>query len=206
MFSFKSLIVLSQLALLSVALPTLEARSPIPPAGFAILSTSAAGTGCSSSSSSTFTQISPSAGALTTVFAELFAEIGPGISAANNQKDCKITVTAFVPAGWSFGVAEGSIQLDAGVTLDVVSTYTFPGVTPTKSQSVNHNGPVPYPGTSFSSQQTFDSSVGTSPCGAGAGDGSTVTLEIDTDVRVSGTGTGYGAIDSADVIFGFHEC
>jgi len=179
----------------SSAAPTSTATAG--PPGFNITSLTVNGSGCPPGSAD-YT-LSPDNTAVTVTFSEFDASAGPGIAISENRKNCQLTLTVGVPAGFTFGVANvdyrGWYELDSQVTANQMSTYYFQGQLQEATAHSNFTGVLS--GDDYTFRDSFNvTSTNMSPCGV-----STV-LNINSALQVSNSansqGSGYIADDSID--------
>ncbi|KAF9531274.1 secreted protein [Crepidotus variabilis] len=199
-FLLSSLALFSTLTVVSTS-PALSERSTdtalAGPPGFNITSLGVNGSGCPPGS--TYYKISDDKTAVTVTFSSYYAEAGPGISPADNRKNCQLTVGVAVPSGFTFGIANvdyrGYYQLDKSVTANQKAIYYFQGKV---QQSTAQSGLVgAIDGKYYTYRDTFDlASTNLAPCGVNS------VLNINSDIRVSNAnnkaGSGYIATDSID--------
>jgi len=110
--------------------------------------------------------VSEDRGALTTTFTELVAESGPGISLSAGRKNCVISMTLGVPAGWQYTLGSaylrGFVALDAGVREPFSTSAFFAGAGATARFQNIKNGP--YEGDLVASDPTAFAGLPWSPC------------------------------------------
>jgi len=188
-----SLVLASTVSALSV--PAVS-KVTAPPA-FTISGLTVLGTGCPAGTAEYV--LSADKTAVTIIFSEFGASVGPGIAITENRKNCQIALGVNVPAGFTFGVANvdyrGYYQLDSKVNATQTATYYFQGQV---TQATAHSSLIgPVDGADYTYQDTFDLvSTVISPCGVAS------VLNINSEVRVSNTantkGFGYITDDSID--------
>lgn len=70
--------------------------------------------------------------AFTILFANLYAEVGPGVNRGNAKTRCNLNIHFDFPPGWSFSIEGGDVRgyafLEAGLSGVIRSTYSFPGL------------------------------------------------------------------------------
>lgn len=121
---------------------TVSAAGPNPRSVY-VQSISYGGTGCPQGSVGQ--SISDDRTAFTLIFDSFVASSGPGVPLTESSKNCQVKLNLHIPQGWSFTIASfdyrGYVQLPAGTTATLRSTYSFDG---TRSQpSLAHfAGPV----------------------------------------------------------------
>ncbi len=105
------------------------------------------GTGCPGNSVDTY--VSPDASAMTLIFDQYVAEVGPGISASASRKFCNLVVDMVVPSGWQFSVFQvdyrGFADLKSATTGYMNSSYYFSGSdarTNTRTTTARFSGPI----------------------------------------------------------------
>jgi hypothetical protein len=167
------------------------------PTGFNITSLGLNGSGCPPASA--IYTLSSDNSAVTITFSEYFAQAGPGISIAENRKNCQMTLGVRVPPGFTFGIANvdyrGYYQLDDKVTAAQQAMYYFQGRLQQATARSTLTGPID--GAYYTYRDTFDLvSTVLSPCGADS------VLNIASDIRTSNAankaGSGYISTDSTD--------
>ncbi|MBC7530141.1 MAG: RICIN domain-containing protein [Oligoflexus sp.] len=143
---FTRLLVPAIFALSSHAFVTESAFSqdaPDPSQTF-IKSIDALGSGCPTGTYSS--NLSDDRKAFTLSFSEFVAEIGPGIPLSDARKNCSITLTLQVPAGWQYSIGtfnyRGFMDVAAKVRADHSTSYFFQGTGDTGTFSATSTGPV----------------------------------------------------------------
>lgn len=125
---YSSLLVLAA-ATLSVAAPT--PAGPDPNDVF-IDGLNYAGSGCGAGTL-VYTTTSDKT-AITLLFEEYIASIGPGSNIADSRKNCAVTLDVHIPSGFQFSITTveytGFENLDAGVTAVQDALYFFTGQSP----------------------------------------------------------------------------
>ncbi|MBC7659933.1 MAG: DUF4360 domain-containing protein [Chitinophagaceae bacterium] len=138
--------VLPALLSLSAVSAFAEDRIPVlPPAGSVkIKSLSAIGSGCPDASTYS-TNISDDAQAFTVTFSSFVAEVGPGIPLSASRKNCALTATLQIPAGYQFSIAtfnyRGFMDLDSKVQAEHTTQYYFQGQSQTGKFVAREVGP-----------------------------------------------------------------
>jgi len=116
------------------------------------------------------------------------AEAGSGVPLSASRKNCQISISLDVPAGWSFAVAsveyKGYVSLSSSsLSAEQKSSYYFAGSAATASLSTSVRGPI---ARNYTIRDTLAiSNQLWSPCGANR------ALNLNAQVRVAGS-RGYG--------------
>jgi hypothetical protein len=143
---FKQLLAPAILALSSSAFlsSALVAQDTPNPNLITIKTIDALGTGCPVGSYSA--NLSPDKKAFTLSFSEFVAEVGPGIPLSAARKNCSVTLTLSVPAGWQYSIGtfnyRGFMDLAAKVRADHSTSYFFQGTGETGTFTATTTGPV----------------------------------------------------------------
>lgn len=155
-----------------------------------------AGTGCPAGSVAD--NVSPDLQALTLLFDEYFAEVGPGVPYNQRRKNCQILIDLDFPQGWTYTLFtvdyRGYVSLDPDVSAFQQSSYYFAGQQQTARLATRMYGPLD---SNFQIRDTLTiNSLVWAPCGAQR------ALNINTEVRADNTRNpnGHGLIttDSID--------
>jgi hypothetical protein len=135
--------------------------------------------------------------AFTLLFDSYIAEIGPGISARENRKNCQVLVDLDFPGGWSYSIVDvdyrGYVSAERGVTATQASAYYFQGQGATGRLTTDMRGPIDR---DYQIRDTLGlNALVWSPCGAQR------ALNINSQVRLSSTNrraSGLITLDSID--------
>lgn len=132
---------LSSSAFLSSAVAAQEAPNPDL---VTIKSIDALGTGCPAGTYNA--NLSPDKKAFTLAFSEFVAEVGPGIPLSAARKNCSVTLTLSVPAGWQYSIGtfnyRGFMDLAPKVRADHSTSYFFQGTGETGTFTATSVGPL----------------------------------------------------------------
>jgi hypothetical protein len=113
------------------------------PSGVRIQGISYAGSGCSAGTISG--KLSRDFTSFALYMHDFVAETGSRIPFSAKRKNCMLSVDLYVPAGWSYSIAEveykGYVDLDRGVTATQASSYYFQGSSLTSRLSTIMKGP-----------------------------------------------------------------
>ncbi len=110
-----------------------------------IKSINAIGSGCSDASTYSI-NLSPDRRAFTLAFSEFVAEIGPGLPLSEARKNCSITLTLNIPAGFQYSIGSfnyrGFMDLGDKVRADHTTEYFFQGTGETGRFQATATGPL----------------------------------------------------------------
>jgi hypothetical protein len=163
------------------------------PRGFRIDGISYGGSGCPQGSVSE--NLSTSGDSLSLLFDRFVAEVGPGASPMNARANCKVSINASVPSGWSYSIRSveyrGFHNLERGVSAIHNSGYYFQGTTSTQRVASTFVGPL---SADFAIRDSFAAhGVNWSPCNTNR----SIVIDIQTQLRSSDRrATGLATLDS----------
>jgi len=167
------------------------------PSSFNITGLTLNGSGCPAGSASYV--LSADHTSVTVTFSDYAASAGPGVSILDNRKNCQLTLSLYVPPGFTFGIADvdyrGYYQLDDKVSADQQATYYFQGQILQATAHSTLNGAIE--GNDYTFRDEFDlASTVLAPCGVQS------VLNINSELRVSNAanpqGSGFITDDSTD--------
>lgn len=102
------------------------------------------GTGCKAGTFNT--NLSSDRRAFSVTFSEFIAQLAPGLSPAEARKNCSITLTLNVPAGWQYSVGSfnyrGFMDVASNVLAEHSTSYFFQGTGQTGSFLAQEYGPI----------------------------------------------------------------
>jgi len=183
-------------AALSAAAPAQEAPADdTPPSGVYVKGVTWNGSGCPKNGVQS--QISDDKKVITLLFSEYQAQIGPGAkSRADARKNCQINLKLNYPSGYQYSVVgvitRGYVDIDAGVTGEIVSNYYFSGQSSQTTSRASINGPYH---NSYKKEDKLDlQTVVWSPCDTNG------MANINTDIRLTSNNPQAGGLLTVDSI------
>jgi hypothetical protein len=156
-----------------------------------------AGTGCSAGT--LLGPITVPAAGFAVDLGGISAASGPGVPLAASRRNCQLSFTLAVPAGWQFALTgvdfSGGANLSSGSRGSQLATSYFAGDLNEEQFATTLVGPLK--GDYVTRNTTVDTLVW-SNCGE------TRNLEINAELRARGTGTMGGASDTGSVEQAYH--
>ncbi len=174
------------------------AGSPPPPQDRIVIDgVTASGTGCPTGTAAA--AVSPDGTAFTVTYSSYLAQIGPGASPADAQKDCRLSLQVHAPGGFTYAVVSagysGFASLAPGASATQRASYHFQG--DPRTTTSNHHFKGPFDNTWRTNDTVPVTAVVFAPCGEER------RLDINTELQVaqgtsSPSATSFMEMDSTD--------
>jgi hypothetical protein len=151
------------------------------PSGFRIDGISYGGSGCPQGSVSEY--LSASGDSLSLLLDQFVAEVGSGVSPMSARVNCKLSINAAVPPGWSYSIRSveyrGFHNLERGVSAVHNTAYYFQGMATAQRVSSTFVGPL---SADFAIRDSFSAhGANWSPCNINR----SIVIDIQTQLRTS---------------------
>jgi hypothetical protein len=171
-----------------------EARKPAAtpdPNSVTIQSVKYSGTGCPKGSLSA--AITDDAQTFIFIFSSFFAQVGPGVSPSDSNRQCQIHLQLNVPPNWSYALTtvdyRGYVQIDPSLQATQATTFHMSGESPDSTIPFNWNGPMD------SEYGVTDIGGNSPPYWSRCGGGKNLMIRTDLSIDNSGNSNGTGLLE-----------